>query len=106
VTAYPFPRRELTITADGRALVVCEGGGGGAVRTNGQQLSRRELAEIAALFDGWEQLDPKYPIMVDGPEFTITFAGRTVIGSDWDAPEPFNRVRIRLMDLSTQLVPP
>jgi len=93
--------KHITISRDGR--IRREGG-----MATGQKgiaegnLSRNEIANLAELFVVWEKLNSNYAGVPDGPEYEITYNGKTV-SFGGDQPPELMAVRNELERLGAAL---
>jgi hypothetical protein len=70
------------------------------------EVSRQDLADLEALFDGWSDRKQRYraqPVASDGYRYEITHEGETITAAEGLAPIPewFMRVCRRLEALAT-----
>ncbi len=93
--------QHITISPDGR--IRREGGkaiGQEGVATG--YLTMAQMAKLVEMFRGWERLTDNYPHFPDGPEFEITYSGKTVKFDGPDVPHLWE-IRAELERLANTL---
>lgn len=105
VAAYACPERTLSVSPAG-ALRSIETWPDGQRNLRTGRLSQEQLRHLAELLEGWDALETSYPgtSVPDGPEYSITYAGKTVTAGD-ASPKPFTRLQRMMTSLANKAAP-
>lgn len=95
--------KHITISPDG--CIGREGGEAiGEVGAATGHLTTAQMAKLVEMFRGWDKLSDSYPHFPDGPEYEITYGGKTVKFDQPDVPQLWE-IRDELDRLSKALKP-